>query len=77
MSELYHLAEERPEHKAWGIYRRPKKSRASRPFVLVGICIGYIKAKNQAEALLAAFPTYDYATQGEAIAANLPDTYTP
>lgn len=74
-TELYHVCEKNPEHKAWGIYSRNK--RLFNLFRLSTVCLDYDNAVKQAEALAKQEPNKDFSVQGAKDASYLPEKYNP
>ena len=75
-TKLYHVTEEDPKYKAYGVYYRGKKN-IHGVFRLVSIHFSHQAAVTQATGLAEQAPEKDFSIQGGPNAESLPEKYYP
>ena len=75
--KLYHVCAKDPKHKAWGVYKRPKKSIVTKPFKLEVIVFDYDEALETARNFQTANPKLDINLQGATTSSVFPDCFSP
>jgi hypothetical protein len=76
ITDLYHVCEEKPEYKAYGVYARSKSAAPTQPFRLESISFSHGAAKTYGERLQMQDPEKHRSIQGAPTSAQLPDTYS-